>query len=360
MILAEFVLKAASGKLPIRYGGASGGTLVSKKGTVKLTDPETITAEAFAQEVATGDWDQVLAQVTSYLKQRAAGGAGSGNFGHEGRPGEVGGSGEGGGGPQERIKSTGDRLNNLEAKLVEKNGGPLTIGTGESGKTWMDPETGFYHNLGGSSAEQMELSKKNLALDRAVKDGKITAEEKAEYVQAFSNREHALIEGDDTYYNKQRVEIANSWKQSSTSYGSTHMKVSAMQQWGAKGVVYNPANYQINPLELARTDAVMKRMYRETQEDVRNEFKMGVTNPESPGWDGKKINLYRGMHGNKGIAGGLEAWSASRNSARNFGRTRQKSFRREQILTYHRSRTWRGEGAMQYHEQEYIIIRGMK
>jgi len=98
MVLQELVTGLLQGSIPIRSGGEMGeglGTVIQAK---KLTDPEDITAEAFAQDVL-GDevsWEEGLAQVTAIISSRDAGGSGSGNWGHEGRPGDVGGSGPGG------------------------------------------------------------------------------------------------------------------------------------------------------------------------------------------------------------------------------------------------------------------------
>jgi hypothetical protein len=348
------------------------GTVIQAK---KLTDPEDITAEAFAQDVL-GDevsWEEGLAQVTAIISSRDAGGSGSGNWGHEGRPGDVGGSGPGGSvtpkdrsdRAQARLKEVGDQLT---AKGVDLN--PAVLQYPKSGygmpTSNLDPGYGSY----GQSVQQITLAGTQQSLDQAVADGRISQQEKDEYIKAYATSEKMRIEGDDAYYEVQRVEIANSWKQSSASYGSTHMKEVARRDFGTEGIIYNPGNYSIHELEVARTSAMMGRMYRETQEDVVQEFKMGIPNPDpmgkgfsTPGeqnWDGKNITLYRGMKGNKGVAGALESWSDRRDSARGFGRTRKKSFKRTQILTYHRSKTWRGKGALQAHEYEYIIIRGVK
>ena len=362
MVLQELVTGLLQGSIPIRSGGEMGeglGTVIQAK---KLTDPEDITAEAFAQD-ALGDevsWEEGLAQVTAIISSRDAGGSGSGNWGHEGRPGDVGGSGPGGSvtpkdrsdRAQARLKEVGDQLT---AKGVDMSPAISSVGGYES-----------Y----GQSPQQKALAATQKGLDQAVTDGKITQQEKNEYIKAYATSEKMRIEGDDAYYEVQRVEIANSWKQSSASYGSTHMKEVARRDFGTEGIIYNPNNHSIHELEVARTSAMMGRMYRETQEDVVQEFKMGIPNPDpmgkgfsTPGeqnWDGKNITLYRGMTGNKGVAGALESWSDRRDSARGFGRTRKKSFKRTQILTYHRSKTWRGKGALQAHEYEYIIIRGVK
>jgi len=348
----------------VRSGGEENGMLRTTTTALSLEDVENITAEAFAQDIL-GDevsWEEGLAQVTAAIESRAAGGAGSGNWGHEGRPGDVGGSGPGGevtlkdrsDRAQARLKEVGDRLT---AKGVDLN--PAVLQYTAIGYGMPTSNLGPGYTSYGQSAQQITLAGTQQSLDEAVADGRISQQEKDEYIKAYATSEKMRIEADDAYYEEQRVEIANSWKQSSVSYGSTHMKEVARRDFGTEGIIYNPNNHPILELETARTSAMMGRMYRDTQEDAKADFKMGVLNPEVQNWDGKTLTLYRGMKGNKGIAGALEAWSSNRGSAKMFGRTRQKTFKRSQLLTYHRSRTWRGQGAAQLHEYEYIVIRGL-
>jgi len=73
--------------------------------------------------------EQAGALLLSFIKQRVLGGAGSGNFGHEGRPGEVGGSGPGGAG--EKTKHTPEQIKQaLQMKADGKTYKQITAATG--------------------------------------------------------------------------------------------------------------------------------------------------------------------------------------------------------------------------------------
>jgi hypothetical protein len=146
------------------------------------------------------------------------------------------------------------------------------------------------------------------------------------------------------------------------------LKEAVNKRFSPDAVIHNPAGHPKNELSVRRADALVDRMYRETQEDARTMFPSGQLNPDHPEWDGKKITLKRGMVGNVAIRGVLESWTPDRHIAKRFakgtkekrGRVRTKTFTRNQILTFHKSRTWRGQGALQYQEKEFIIIRGIK
>ncbi len=202
--------------------------------------------------------------------------------------------------------------------------------------------------------------------------GKDTPEYHAAYkeiIDTYAAHQTELMNSDDTFYDSSRTAFLNDWKESSTTWASTQAKFAIADKFNQDVVVYDPSNHGRNDLAIAHERALVDRMYRETQEELKTVLKKGEPDP-SKGWDGEKLSLSRGVQGKITAAGAIESWTSSETIASKFGTRKDGLFAPEQVLTSHLSTNWRkmksemkigpGKGIGQYKEKEFIIIRNPK
>jgi hypothetical protein len=196
----------------------------------------------------------------------------------------------------------------------------------------------------------------------------LSQEDREKFYQAHALLERFTVEHDDNYYERARTDLADGWKQSSTSHGSQQLKEAVAEEFGGdKKAIYNPSGFKSDDQLQMNTDrAVLARMYRETQEDlkdirVQNAYP-GVFHTTFAA-DGS-ATLYRGVSGGAVLSGSIASWTSDVQVARDFAGGGKNvvmtaTVSPSRILTYYGSRTWRskGYGAGQA-EAEYIVMEG--
>lgn len=144
-------------------------------------------------------------------------------------------------------------------------------------------------------------------------------------------------------YERARRYLVSNWVRSSTSRTSIVTKRAVKEEFGIDGLIYETRPFTIASGEVQEMRPVVRRMYEETQEDLR---RRGITS----------VRLYRGVKTDVIGEGVISSWTSDKDTARKYGGygILLEEVTADRIFMYHEGPGWingpRGD------EFEFIIL----
>jgi SPP1 gp7 family putative phage head morphogenesis protein len=104
---------------------------------------------------------------------------------------------------------------------------------------------------------------------------------------------------------ERRAHLLWQWIHGSKRKTSIELKQAAIQEFGLRGISYNPRGFRIAAADVARTRGDLRKLHNLTQRDLK---RRGI----------KSIRVYRGVRGEVVERGAVESWSTDRKVAEKF------------------------------------------